>query len=97
MKTQLILAIVAAAAIPVVGFAADDQTTQSTELDKLVTEMNTAPAEQKLDAIVSLLNKLVELCKAAKEQTQETAAFNENQGMSMCCDMMKGDENQSSH
>ena len=50
-------------------------------MNKLLTEMNSAPADQKIGAIVTLLNKLVEERKAAKEKD-----------MCMCCAMMKGDQ-----
>jgi hypothetical protein len=33
---------------------------QDAELDKLVAEMNSAPADKKLDAVAALLTKLVE-------------------------------------
>jgi hypothetical protein len=94
MKTKLLLAIVAAASLPVAGIAAgesaSDQNTRNAELDKLLTEMNTAPADQKIGAIVTLLNKLVEQSKAAYEQTQKKSMW-------MCCDMMKSDQNEHSH
>jgi hypothetical protein len=103
MKTKFILAILAAAALPIAGIAAEesasDQSTQNAELNKLLTEMNSAPADQKIGAIVSLLNKLVEQRKATNEQTQGTTAPKENKGMGMCmcCDMMKGDQSEHSH
>jgi hypothetical protein len=85
MKTKLFLAIVAAATLPVAGIAAEasasDHSSQDAEINKLLTEMNSAPADQKIGAIVTLLNKLVEERKAAKEK-----------GMCMCCTMMKSDQ-----
>lgn len=97
MKTTLILAIVAAVALPIAGIAAEesasDQNAQNAELNKLLTEMNTAPADQKIGAIVSLLNKLVEQRKAANEQTQQTPAPKKDKGMCTCCEMMQSGQN----
>jgi len=101
MKTKLLLAIAAAAALPVSGITADasdsDHAKQDAELNKLLTEVNTAPADQKMGAIVTLLNKLVEQRKATQEQTQQTTAPKEEKKMGMCCDMMKGDQSEQSH
>ena len=44
---------------------------QDAELDKLVAEMNSAPSEKKADAIVAVVNKLVEQRKARHEQMQK--------------------------
>jgi hypothetical protein len=44
---------------------------QDAELDKLVAEMNSAPADKKLDAVVAVLTKLVEQRKAMHEQMQK--------------------------
>ena len=96
MKTKLILAIAAAAVLPVAGIAAEesasDQSTQNAELNKLLTEVNTAPADQKISAIVTLLNKLVEQRKATNEQAQQTPAPKKDKGMCMCSEMMKSDQ-----
>jgi hypothetical protein len=96
MKTTSILAIVAAAVLPIAGIAAEesasDQSAQNAELNKLLTEMNSAPADQKISAIVTLLNKLVEQRRAATEQAQQTPAPKKDKGMCMCCDMMKSDQ-----
>jgi hypothetical protein len=91
MKTKLALAIAAAATLPLAGFAAEPSDSQGGELNKLLSEMNSAPAEQKISAIVTLLNKFVEQRKAASEQTQQTSAPKKDKGMCMCCDMMKSD------
>ena len=44
----------------VAGIAADASDSQDALLNKLLTEMNSAPSDQKISAIVTLLNKLVE-------------------------------------
>jgi hypothetical protein len=97
MKIKLILAIAAAAVLPVAGIAgaeesASDQSTQNAELNKLLTEVNTAPADQKISAIVTLLNKLVEQRKAINEQAQQAPAPKKDKGMCMCSEMMKSDQ-----
>src|SRR3974377_925899 len=96
MKTKLILAIAAAAILPVAGIAAQecasDQSTQNAELNKLLTEVNTAPADQKISAIVTLLNKLVEQRKVTNEQAQQTPAPKKEKGMCMCSEENKSDQ-----
>jgi hypothetical protein len=92
MKTKLTLAIAAAAMLPLAGIAAEASDDQDAQLNKLLTEMNSAPADQKITAIVSLLNKLVEQRKAASEQAQPAPAPKKDKGMCMCCDMMKSDQ-----
>jgi hypothetical protein len=57
---------------------------QDAELDQLVAEMNSAPADKKLDAVATLLNKLVRQRKAMHEQMQKMMAGNEKEGMCMC-------------
>ena len=57
---------------------------QDAELDQLVAEMNSAPADKKLDAVATLLNKLVQQRKAMHEQMQKMMAGNEKEGMCMC-------------
>jgi hypothetical protein len=93
MKAKFLLTIAAAAALPVAGITADesdsDQSSQDAQLNKLLTEMNSAPADQKIGAIVTLLNKLVEQRKAVPEQAQQTPAPKKEKGM--CCDMMKAE------
>ena len=100
MKTKLILAIATAAVLPVAGIAAEesasDQSTQNAELNKLLTEVNTAPADQKISAIVTLLNKLVEQRNATNDQAQQTPAPKKDKGMCMCCEMMKSESGQQS-
>src|SRR3974377_1318425 len=44
---------------------------QDADVDKLVAEMNNAPADKKLDAVAAVLNKLVEQRKAMHEQMQK--------------------------
>ena len=57
---------------------------QDAELDQLVAEMNSAPADKKLDAVATLLNKLVQQRKAMHEQMQKMMAGIEKEGMCMC-------------
>jgi len=57
---------------------------QDAELDQLVAEMNSARADKKLDAVATLLNKLVQQGKAMHEQMQKMMAGNEKEGMCMC-------------
>jgi hypothetical protein len=92
MKTKLLLALAAVALLPVSGIAADASDSQDAQLNRLLTEMNSAPSDQKISAIVTLLNKLVEQHKAAAEQAQHTPAPEKMKGMCMCCDMMKSDQ-----
>ena len=61
---------------------------QDAEVDKLVAEMNNAPADKKLDTVVAVLNKLVEQRKAMHEQMQKMMSTNEKEGMGMCRMMM---------
>jgi hypothetical protein len=56
---------------------------QDAELDKLVAEMNSAPADKKLDAVAAVLTKLVEQRKAMHEQMQKMMSTNEREGMDM--------------
>jgi hypothetical protein len=57
---------------------------QDAELDKLVAEMNSASADKKLEAVVTVLNKLVQQRKAMHEEMQKMMSANEKQGMCMC-------------
>jgi hypothetical protein len=61
---------------------------QDAELDKLVAEMNSAPADKKIDSVAAALTKLVELRKAMHEQMQKMMAGKEKEGMSKCRMMM---------
>jgi uncharacterized protein (DUF3084 family) len=61
---------------------------QDAELDKLVAEMNGAPADKKVDAIAAVLTKLVEQRKAMHEQMQAMMAANMKAQMNMCRMMM---------
>lgn len=61
---------------------------QDAELDKLVTDMNNAPADKKVDAIAAVLTKLVEQRKAMHEQMQKMMAENMKDQMKMCRMMM---------
>ena len=64
---------------------------QDAELDKLVAEMNSAPADKKLDAVAAVLTKLVEQRKALHEQMQKMMSANDKEGMGMCRMMMDHD------
>jgi hypothetical protein len=44
---------------------------QETELDKLVSDMNSAPSDKKVDAIAAVVTKLVEQRKAMHERMQK--------------------------
>ena len=57
---------------------------QDAELDKLVAEMNSAPADKKLDAVAAVVAKLVEQRKAMHKMM----SANEKEGMGMCRMMM---------
>jgi hypothetical protein len=73
---------------------------QDAELDKLVAEMNSAPADKKLDAVTAVLTKLVEQRKAMHEQMQKMMSANEKEGMGMCRMMMgmdMGDDHRGQH
>ena len=61
---------------------------QNAELDKLVAAMNSATGEKKVDAIASVVNKLVEQRKAMHEKM--AAMHKDMQGGMMKHDMMKG-------
>ena len=61
---------------------------QDVELDKLVAEMNSAPADKKLDAVAAVLTKLVEQRKTMHEHMQKMMSANEKEGMGMCRMMM---------
>ena len=76
MKTKLTLAIAAAAMLPLAGIA-EVSDGQDAQLNKLLTEMNSAPADQKIGAIVTLLNKLVEerLSGLAKPKRKSSFGF----------------------
>jgi hypothetical protein len=53
---------------------------QDAELDKLVAEMNSASADKKLEAVVTVLNKLVQQRKAMHEQMQKMMSANKQSG-----------------
>jgi hypothetical protein len=61
---------------------------QDAELDKLVAEMNSAPADKKLDAVAALLTKLVEQRKTMHEQMQQMMSADGQQAINMCRMMM---------
>jgi len=65
---------------------------QDAEVDKLVAEMNSAPADKKLDAVAAVLTKLVEQRKAMHEHMQKMMSANEKEGMGMCRMMMGRDK-----
>jgi predicted component of viral defense system (DUF524 family) len=64
---------------------------QDAELDKLVTDMNSATADKKLDVIAAVLNKLVEQRKTMHEQMQKMMSASEGERVGMC-QMMMGAE-----
>jgi hypothetical protein len=71
---------------------------QDAEIDKLMAEMNSAPADKKLDAVIAVLTKLVEQRKAM--QMQKMMSANEKEAMGMCRMMMgmdKGDDHDGEH
>ena len=74
---------------------------QDAELDKLVAEMNSAPADKKLEAVAAVLTKLVQQRKSMHEQMQKMMSANEKEGMGMCRMMMGmdkgGDDGEHSH
>jgi hypothetical protein len=61
---------------------------QDAELDKLVADMNSAPADKKVDAIAAVLTKLVEQRKAMHEHMKTMMAENIKSHMNMCRMMM---------
>ena len=65
---------------------------QDAELDKLVAEMNSAPADKKLEAVAAVLTKLVQQRKSMHEQMQKMMSANEKEGMGMCRMMMGMDK-----
>ena len=67
---------------------------EDVELDKLVAEMNGAPADKKLDAIAAVLTKLVEQRKAMHEHMQKMMSAKPKDAMGMCR-MMMGMDNES--
>jgi hypothetical protein len=56
---------------------------QDAELDKLLAEMNSASAENKLEAISAVLTKLVEQGKDMHEQIEKISSGNGKEGMEM--------------
>jgi len=46
----------------------EEQKVQDAEIDKLMAEMNAATGEKRVDAIIAVLNKLVEQRKAMHEK-----------------------------
>ena len=67
---------------------------QDAELDKLVAEMNSAPADKKLDAVAAVVTKLVEQRKAMHEHMQKMMSAKPKDAMGMCR-MMMGMNNES--
>ena len=73
---------------------------QDAEIDKLIAEMNSAPADKKLDAVAAVVTKLVEQRKAMHEHMQKMMSANEKEAMGMCRMMMgmdKGDAHDGKH
>ena len=61
---------------------------QDAEIDKLVTEMNSATADKKMDAMAALLTKIVDQRKAMHEKMASTH-MDMNDAME-CCKQGKG-------
>jgi hypothetical protein len=65
---------------------------QDEELGKLVDEMNSAPAENKLNAAAAVINKLIQQRKAMhelmREKHEQTTSESKESGM-QCCRMMQ--------
>ena len=70
------------------GQMTEEWKNQDAELDKLIAEMNSASADNKLEAIAAVLAKLVEQRKAMHEQIEEILSANGQEGMEMCRTMM---------
>jgi hypothetical protein len=69
---------------------------QDAELDKLVSEMNSATSDKKVDAVAAVLTKLVEQRKAMREQMEKMMSADEKEAMGMCR-MMMGMKMEDSH
>ena len=67
-----------------------DWTEQDAELNKLVSAMNSSPADKKLDAVAAVLTLLVEQRNAMHMQMQKMMSTKE--GMGMCRMMTAMDE-----
>jgi hypothetical protein len=61
---------------------------QDAELDKLLAEMNSAPADKKLDAVAAVVTKVVEQRKAMHEHMDKMMS----EGMGICRMMMGKDK-----
>ena len=72
------------------GQTTDEWKDQDTGLDKLVAEMNSASADNKLETIAAVLMKLVEQRKAMHEQIERILSANDKEGMDRCRTMMMG-------
>lgn len=81
---------------------------QDAELDQLISAMNSASPDKKLDAIAAVVAKLAEQRKASHEQMAKMMSADEKTGMTMCQMMMgvnmkddeerrKGEEHSSHH
>ena len=65
---------------------------QDSELDKLTAEMNSAPADKKLDVVAAVVTKLVEQRKAMHEHMEKRMSEQESM-----CRMMMGKDKGSGH
>ena len=70
---------------------------QDAELDKLVAEMNSAPADKKLEAIAALLTKLVEQREEMHGQMEKMMSADEKEAMHMCRMMMSMKKSDGEH
>ena len=73
-----------------------EEKNSDSELGKLVSEMNNAPAEKKVEAMAAVLNKLVEQKKAMCEM-QGMMGTKEGNGMDMCRTMMDSKDHRGDH
>ena len=71
-----------------------DRTQQDAELNKLVSAMNSSPADKKLDAVAAVLTLLVEQRDAMHMQMQKMMSTKEGMGM---CRMMTATDEKGDH
>lgn len=57
---------------------------QDAEVDQLISAMNSASPDKKLDAIAAVVAKLAEQRKASHEQMAKMMSADEKTGMTMC-------------
>jgi hypothetical protein len=83
------------------GQMTEEWKNQDAELDKLIAEMNSASADNKLEAMAAVLTKVVEQRKAMHEQIEKILSANGQEAMEMCRMMMmragKSDDESDAH